>query len=364
MATVEFNSEGVIILNGILFGKFFPPHLGHLHCIDFAAQQCSKLFVVVCSSANASPGGSERAKWIQQMAPRAEVLLTEDLCDWHFGSSCIAECSNTWAQWLSETITERIDIVFSSEEYGPRFASLINSEHVFIDLSRDFFAISGTQVRLGLSDHWLDLPEVVRAGLFRKIVILGSESSGTSTLASDLALALDAPLIAEVGRTISWELSIRHKGMENVDWDEKVFWRVLREQSDAETSARFQGCNKVPRDYGPWIVCDTDAVATVVWWSRYLQSSPSAAWSFAQTGLADIYVVTDPSDVEFYQDGIRDGEHLRHEMHEAFIEIVERAQRLFVIAKGSREERVARVIDAIKGYESTVPRFIPSIDPI
>ena len=347
----------VDFVNGILFGKFFPPHLGHVHCIETALRRSSKLFIVVCSTKTANPTGRDRAKWIQQLAPRAEVLLTEDLCEWHFGSPCVAECSGTWATWLRQVITEKIDLVFSSEDYGPNFAGLVDAEHVDVDQGRAEFPVSGTQIRSDFRKFWLDMPEVVRAGLLRKIVIIGSESSGTSTLASDLAEAMKAPLVAEVGRTISWELAILHGGMENVEWNEQVFWRVLREQADAESSARFQNCDAIPGEFGPWIVCDTDAVATVVWWERYLKENSNAAWSFAQTGLGNLYVVTDPEDVVFIQDGIRDGEHLRSEMHKSFLEVAKRTQRRLVVASGSREERVRQVLREIHQFEKDEIRF-------
>ncbi len=347
----------VDFVNGILFGKFFPPHLGHVHCIETALRRSSKLFIVVCSTKTANPTGRDRAKWIQQLAPRAEVLLTEDLCEWHFGSPCVAECSDTWATWLSQVIPEKIDLVFSSEDYGPNFAGLVDAEHVDVDQGRAEFPVSGTQIRSDFRKFWLDMPEVVRAGLLRKIVIIGSESSGTSTLASDLVEAMKSPLVAEVGRTISWELAIEHGGMENVDWNEEVFWRVLREQADAESSARFQNCDAIPGEFGPWIVCDTDAVATVVWWERYLKENSNAAWSFAQTGLGNLYVVTDPEDVVFFQDGIRDGEHLRSEMHKSFLEVAKRTQRRLVVASGSREERVWQVLREIHQFEKDEIRF-------
>ena len=347
----------VEFVNGILFGKFLPPHLGHVHCIETALQHCARLFIVICSTKNANPSGRDRAKWVQQLAPRAEVLLTEDLCEWHFGSPCVEKCSETWATWLSHVITEKINVVFSSEDYGPNFAGLVDAEHMSVDQERVIFPVSGTQIRADFRKHWFDMPNAVRAGLFRKVVIIGSESSGTSTLASDLAGALASPLIAEAGRTISWELAIEYGGMENVVWNEDIFWRVLRDQADSENSARFQNCDSIPGEFGPWIVSDTDAVATVVWWERYLDENSNSAWSFAQTCLGDIYVVTDPKDVVFFQDGIRDGENLRFEMHKSFLEVAKRTQRRLVVASGSRDERVQQVLGEIQQFEKDKIHF-------
>ena len=84
---------------------------------------------------------------------------------------------------------------------------------------------------------------------------------------------------------------------------------MLREQASPESDVI--NCNQrlVNSEIGPWVVCDTDAVATMERRERYLTSNSECAWKFAQASLADVYVVTDPEDVEFEQDGIRDGEH-------------------------------------------------------
>ena len=74
---------------------------------------------------------------------------------------------------------------------------------------------------------------------------------------------------------------------------------MLREQASAERDVI--NCNQrlVNSEIGLWVVCDTDAVATAVWWERYLRSNFESAWKFAKASLADVYVVTDPEDVEF-----------------------------------------------------------------
>jgi nicotinamide riboside kinase len=135
---------------------------------------------------------------------------------------------------------------------------------------------------------------------------------------------------------------------------------VLREQSRAEVDAVHGHCDTVPSVAGPWLVCDTDAIATVVWWDRYLATPSVNAMNFAQPYLGDLYVVTDPQDVVFVQDGIRDGEHLRHEMHNSFVEIARKTNKPVIIATGSREDRVSQLITEIEKYEKKHPRFFPT----
>jgi len=88
-----------------------------------------------------------------------------------------------------------------------------------------------------------------------------------------------------------------------------------------------------------------------------LKSNSESAWKFAQASLADIYVVTDPRDVEFEQDGIRDGEHLRNSMHDSFVEMAMKTRKTVVIASGSRDQRIDDVIEKLREHESKYPRF-------
>jgi len=344
-------------VNGVIFGKFFPFHYGHLSIINRALTECEKVFVVVCANEGSQPSGQKRAYWIQQSAPKAEVLLTDDLCSWHFSKPCVESCTDLWKNRTAELIPCEIDLVYSSESYGEEFSKAISARHVSVDPMREVHSISGSQIRSNLTDNWHHLPQIVKAGLHRKVTILGAESSGTTTLACDLAAKLNVPWVAEVGRTVSWELSIRHGGMENVAWDESIFWRILRKQASAEVDVVYSSQQFVVSEIGPWIVCDTDAVATVVWWERYLSSTSDSAWKFAQASLADVYVITDPNDVEFEQDGIRDGEHLRNEMHDSFIEMAKKTGNPVIIASGNRHQRVSYVVDQLREHESDNPRF-------
>jgi len=345
---------------GVFIGKFFPPHIGHASVIAQALSMCEKLYIIVCAIPDSSPSGQLRAYWLQQLAPQAEILLTDDLCEWHFDSPCVDSCTDVWSQRLKDLVPEKVDLVFTSEEYGDAFAAAISATHVSVDRGRKTHPVSATNIRTQLNEYWNFLPRIVRAGLYRKIVIIGAESTGTTTLARDLAVSLNAPWVAEVGRTISWELAIRAGGIEKADWNEEVFWRVLREQSRAEVDAVHGHCDTVPSVVGPWLVCDTDAIATVVWWDRYLATPSVNAMNFAQPYLGDLYVITDPQDVVFVQDGLRDGEHLRHEMHNSFVEIARQTKKPVVVATGSRQERVSQLITEIEKHEKEHPRFSPT----
>ena len=353
LAAVEEIRKIDSVTIGLVIGKFWPPHNGHISVIQTAVESCDRTYVIVCAAPNSFPSGRVRTMMIQRIFPQAEVILVDDFCTWHLGTPCIDECTPKWAARTRELINVQITHVFTSEEYGDDFAAEIGATHVSIDESRMSFPISGTEVRKDVSQHWLNLPRIVRQGLFRKIAVIGSESTGTTTLALDLAKDLGAPCAPEAGRTVSWELFAAAGSMEDVNWTEQIFWDVASEQANSESVLISEHLDVTPGPLGPWLVCDTDAVATLVWWDRYLSSDSTQLRHFAYARLADLYVVTSPEDVSFSQDGIRDGEDLRLEMHELFIQVARQTGRPVLVAKGDRFERVRQVKSFITELTST-----------
>jgi nicotinamide riboside kinase len=218
-------------------------------------------------------------------------------------------------------------------------------------------AASSAMVRRDLTGHWEDLDPVVRAGLHRRLGLIGSESSGTTTLARALAAVIAAPLTHEAGRVMSWSLAARAGGIEQIDWTEHDFYRVLEEQRRIEADATARAVQRRPGYLGPWLVCDTDALATVVWWERYLDTPSDPAVKFTAARLADAYVITSPSDVEFRQDGVRDGEHVRLEMHRRFVELAAGSGRPYLEVTGDPTSRLEAVLDWLAGVEAAHPRF-------
>ena len=61
---------------------------------------------------------------------------------------------------------------------------------------------------------------------------------------------------------------------------------------------------------------------------------------------ADLYIVTG-DEIPFVQDGLRDGEHIRHQMHSRFIERLKEDNKPFIVVTGSLEKRLHDAVDAI-----------------
>ena len=344
---------------GLIVGKFWPPHNGHQRAFDLLRASSDHMAIVVCGEPDQVPSAFDRAMWIQSANPDAEVVTVGDLCAWHHPSDCPPECTSAWVGRLGDLGLGGFDVVVASETYGKPFADAIGAE--LIDSARDSDGLSATAIRDDLSGRWLDLPPVVRAGLHRRVVVLGAESTGTSTLSLDLARELSMPLAPEAGRTVSWRLMAAAGDMGSVRWDESHFWEVGNLQIGLEHQAVFSRIRERPGELGPWLVCDTDTLATVAWWERYLNVGQGGIPQLASVRLGDLYLVTSPHDVEFDDsDPLRDGRHVRSAMHDRFIDLVEQSGRPWVLLTGDREERLAGAIAAMTEFELAHPRWVHS----
>lgn len=346
----------------LVIGKFWPPHVGHHRMIESIATPGGSVFVIVCEAHGQVPSGAERARWIQAVHPRAEVIVLDDACAHHHPETCHPECTPMWAQRVRDLGLGRIDCVATNEPYGPGFAEALGSRHVFTDPDRTAHPVSATDIRSDLVGHWLNLHPVVRAGMFRRVVVLGAESTGTSMLAGDLARAIGAPMTGEAGRTVSWQLYASAGDMDSVDWDQQRFWSIVDQQIRLEHDAMWNSvANNQPFDHrlGPWLVCDTDSLATVAWWERYLGQESTALLEFAQSRLANFYILTSPRGVEFDSDDpTRDGHGIRLSMHERFRELLQETSADWIEIEGSREERLRDALAFLESFEVEHPRFI------
>ena len=64
---------------------------------------------------------------------------------------------------------------------------------------------------------------------------------------------------------------------------------------------------------------------------------------------ADLYIVTG-DEIPFVQDGTRDGEHIRHEMHKWFIEDLDKTNGSYITVSGNEEECLHQAIKAIEKF--------------
>jgi HTH-type transcriptional regulator, transcriptional repressor of NAD biosynthesis genes len=167
----------------------------------------------------------------------------------------------------------------------------------------------------------------------KRVVIIGSESSGTTTLARALAEHYRTVWVPEFGRTYS-------EGRQYVGqpWRSEEFVHIATEQIRME-DALARLANRV-------LICDTDAFATSIWHERYMGTPSDDVKAIAATRKYDLYVVTD-ANIPFVGDDIRDGESFRQWMQGRFIEELSKTSTPMIVVSGPHEDRFAAAVKRI-----------------
>jgi HTH-type transcriptional regulator, transcriptional repressor of NAD biosynthesis genes len=320
------------VSHGLVVGKFYPPHAGHHLLIDTALEKCDRLTVAVLASAAESIPMELRRDWLAERHPAARVVSGFDEHPIDHLSPAVNELH---AAVVRELVDEPIDVVFSSEAYGEPFAACFGARHVRVERTRQPFAISATAVRADPAAHWHRLEPPVRAYLTRRVVVVGAESTGTTTLAQALAERYDTAWVPEVGRAVSAQRAAAGTFWQ---WEDADFAAIaLRQQADEDAAALRAG---------PVLFCDTDALATCIWQERYLGRSTADVEALAAARRYDLYLLTD-ADAPFVQDGLRDGEHLREWMTRRFRERLTERPEPHVVVSGDRQARLRRAAAAV-----------------
>ena len=305
-------------MRGVVIGKFYPPHKGHNYLIDTALKNSDEVDVLVVDNPAYKIAAKKRAEWLRARHPGADVRIIPDIYD--------DDNSPAWALNTLKFLGYRPDIVYSSEAYGKPWAEAMGCKWVNVDISRHTVPISGTKVRQDMLKSWNYLSDETKAGLALRIVIVGAESTGTTTLSRDLAEALNVPWVPEVGRYYTESILTT-----NYEWFDDDFYRIgrLQQAYENEMAARSNGV----------LVCDTNAVATELWQRRYMGRTTAEMQRIAARDKADLYIITG-DEIPFVQDGIRDGEHLRHRMHRWFIAHIKKTGVPYIAVSGNQKERL------------------------
>ena len=329
------NPEGKFGL-GVVIGKFLPPHHGHEFLIRTALARCDKLTVIVCGKPIDPIPPDLRAGWLRELFPVAKIMLIDDRYD--------ENDSHVWAENTRLWIGRAPDVVFTSEHYGETYAAHLGCAHVLVDLARATVPISGTAVRDDPYGNWQHISPPVRAYFAKRIIILGAESTGTTTLAMDLAEHFQTEWVPEYGRELSEIKLLRGE----TEWISDEFLQVVKEQTRREDLAARK-CNRI-------LICDTNALATRLWHRRYMGFDDPRLATISENLTADLYLLTG-DEIPFVQDGLRDGEHIRHEMHQWFCTLLGAQSVPWLLVQGTRSERLAL---SVRTIESLLSRAHPA----
>ena len=318
---------------GFVFGKFLPFHKGHEAMIRFALDQCDFLSVLICCSDKEKIPAALRKSWMEETFPnepkiRFQILnyKEDELPNTSVSSESVSEI---WSQKFMELFPD-YQAVITSELYGDYIASFMKIDHIPFDPPRVHYPVSATQIRKNPFLLWNFLPESVKPHYCLKVVILGTESTGKTTLTQNLAKALNAAFVLEAGR--------------DVIPDSTAFTSEDIHRVAIEHAARISAAQ---RTASPLIIIDTDIHITKSYARFSLGFDYPIPDEIYHVNRAQLYLYLN-NDVPFIQDGTRLGEEDRDLLDASHRQILAEQEVNYVEVRGSWEERLEQALAEIR----------------
>lgn len=327
---------------GMYGGKFIPVHMGHVYAMVKASTMVEELHVIVSydeayekehyypRSYMAPISYNIRLRWWKQITkdlPHVYVHAiyepqTGQFSDWVLG-----------AQRIKAVIGKPIDTVFSSEDaYGEYFEKLYpDAEHIMIDSARKAYPISATTIRTeGPLKHWEMLPKAVQPYFVKKVVVVGTESCGKSTLVHNLATLYNTVYVEEWGRTYYERLGT-YETLES-DFPEIAF------EHQYQIKEQLKKANKL-------LFVDTEALVTQFFSIAYEGKTQPVLHEIAKLQQFDLWLFLEP-DVDWVDDGTRvfGAENIRQQNNSILKSLLKEAGIHTVSISGSYEERLAKAM--------------------
>ncbi len=219
---------------GVIFGKFYPLHTGHIYLIQRAISQVDELYIILCSDTkrdlnlfrnsamSRQPTINDRIRWLLQTFKYQKNIHIELLEE-----DGIPAYPNGWHEW-----SERVKVLFNEKGISPdcvyssepqdveMYKNMFNLETKLIDPKRQFMQVNATQIRQAPLKNWQYIPTEVRPFFVRTIAILGGESSGKSTLVNKLANVFNTTSAWEYGRDyVFQQLGGDERALQFADYD-------------------------------------------------------------------------------------------------------------------------------------------------
>lgn len=330
--------------NGFLVGKFAPLTTGHIHFINTAATMVDNLYVILSYDGKRfdnDPILSKRNRLLWLKDTFKDLNHIKILC---VDETNLAPYPNGWESWaglVKQALGDvKVDKIFSSEpEYGVGFNKYWpDAEHVIVDAERSKVNISATMVREDPYKYWAYMPSIVRQFYVKKVLIIGTESCGKTTLTKMLAKYFQTSWVEEYGRTYCETVLCGDESLlVSNDYAKIATHRYELEQQALRTA------NKL-------LIVDTSAVVTNYYHSLYGLGVNDIVKQFEYLENYDLIIYLD-ADVPWVADGLRlNPDRERTTQHfEAYLGYCAPAKySVYKKVSGSYQERYTKTISLIE----------------
>jgi len=212
-----------------------------------------------------NPTGEQRRDWVQKTFPTVNVILAVDLftdeADKSNDPEQLEKSSRMWAIYAEDMLNgDVVDVIFSSEAYGERWARYMGVPHKLVDMNRTYLPISGTDIRSDPYLYWQYINRYARQHYLKRVLVVGPESTGKTTLCRNLSNLYGTVYSPEYGRIYDEQTRKPKEEFDESRW-RTIYAAIVNEQPKldrrAEEDARM--------------VCfyDTDLLTTAMWYEEW-----------------------------------------------------------------------------------------------
>ncbi len=320
------------MVKAFVFGKFLPFHKGHEAMISFALTQCDFLSVLVCCDKEENIPSEVRKGWIESTFAHIKNLEVSVL---EYDNSQLPNTSQTSVSvskiWSAEFKKRYADykLLITSEPYGDLVAGFMGIQHIPFELGKASYPISASIIRADLFANWHYLPPVVKSYFAIKVVVLGTESTGKTTLTHQLAAHFNCSFVLEAGRELipdSNKFSFNDLHLVASEHAKRIEAAVLGSS--------------------PLIIIDTDIHITKSYAQFVFNKELLVNQSIYKANHAHLYLYLN-NDAPYYQDGTRLNKTNRDLLDQSHRAVLEDHQINFIEVAGSWQSRFEQAVSVI-----------------
>lgn len=322
---------------GLVFGTFAPMHVGHVDLIQTAKKSNTGGCLVLVSGTDTESdrghqiglGVSKRARYAREVFAEDPLVVVEKIDEQH-----IPAYPDGWAEWVSlvaEQVTKQTEnllhltVYCGEEEYkAPLETYLVNHFKSFsvVVVDRQVIPISATAIRNNPTKHWELMTRPFRRHFTKKVLIVGSASTGKTTLSIDLARFFNAGVSVEYAREYQKVNNVRDEELNDYDYVHLFAGQYAQTQKLIDS-----GIYKL-------VIADTNSSVTMAYAQHYLRELIAEA---NYQMLQDLYTTTVSREqwdlillvlpkTDYVDDGFRDmtmaGQETRDEFTETLKDLI------------------------------------------